>query len=316
MMACGADEERTMTFSGVMTALVTPMAQGAVDEDALRALVRAQIAGGIRGLVACGSTGEAATLTDDEQAHVVRIVVDEAAGRVPVISGVGARSTHGAIAEAQRGVAAGADGLLVVTPAYNKPTQGGLLAHFRAVADATELPNLLYHVPGRTACDLKPATVATLSEHPNVVGIKEATGDLTRSADIRRIAPTDFALLSGDDFTYLPFIATGGDGCISVLSNIAPAQLVAIDTAARAGNRDAALAGHLALLPLMHALFVESNPIPVKTAAAWLGLIPGNELRLPLTPLTEAGAKALEAALFAAGFDPLRAPGAPSTVGA
>ena len=304
-----------MTYSGVMTAIVTPMAGGAVDEAALRSLVRAQIAGGVSGLVACGSTGEAATLTGDEQAAVVRAVVDEASGAVPVIAGVGARSTHGAIAEARRGADCGADGLLVVTPAYNKPTQDGLLAHFTAVADATKLPNVLYNVPGRTACDLKPATVGTLAEHPRIVAIKEATGDLTRAADVRRVVPADFALLSGDDFTYLPFIATGGDGCISVLSNIAPAQLVAIDTAARAGRRDEALAAHLALLPLMRALFVESNPIPVKTAAAWLGLIPGAELRLPLTPLTEGGADALEAALLTAGFLPSRAPGAPSTVG-
>jgi len=305
-----------MSFRGVMTALVTPMKDGAVDEPALRGLVRHQIAAGIAGLVACGSTGEAATLTAAEQARVVRIVVDEAAGRVPVVAGVGARSTHGGIADAVRGAEAGADGLLVVTPAYNKPTQDGLLAHFRAIADACDLPVVLYNVPGRTACDMKPATVAALAEHPRVVAHKEATGDLTRAADVRRIVPADFALLSGDDFTYLPFIAAGGDGCISVLSNVAPAELVALDAAAREGRRDAALAAHLRLLPLMHALFVESNPIPVKTAAAWLGLIPRAELRLPLTPLTDPGADALEAALLEAGFSPTRAAGAPSTVGA
>ena len=304
-----------MKFSGVMTAIVTPMTNGAVDEAALRGLVRAQLEGGVSGLVACGSTGEAATLTASEQSRVVRVVVDEVSGRVPVIAGVGARSTHGAVAEAERGAEAGADALLVVTPAYNKPTQEGLLAHFRAVADAVELPNILYNVPGRTACDLKPDTVADLSEHPRIVGIKEATGDLTRAADIRRVVPSDFALLSGDDFTYLPFIATGSDGCISVLSNVAPARLVAIDAAARAGRRADALAQHLALLPLMHALFVESNPIPVKTAAAWLGVIPGAELRLPLTALTQDGADVLEGALLAAGLHPVRTPGAPSTMG-
>ncbi len=304
-----------MTLRGVMTALVTPMRDGAVDEDGLRGLVRAQLDGKIEGLVACGSTGEAATLTGDEQAAVVRAVVDEVGGRVPVIAGVGARSTHGAIDEARRGARSGADALLVVTPAYNKPTQDGLVAHFQAVADATDLPIILYNVPGRTACDMKPATVATLAEHPNIVGIKEATGDLTRAADVRRVVPKDFVLLSGDDFTYLPFIATGGDGCISVLGNIAPQRLMAIDTGARQGLPAEALAIHLRMLPLMHALFGESNPIPVKTAAHWLGLIPSAELRLPLTPLTDAGADALEAALLLASLVPERAPGAPSTVG-
>jgi 4-hydroxy-tetrahydrodipicolinate synthase len=303
-------------FGGVMTAILTPIRGGAVDVEALRGLARSQIAEGVSGLVACGSTGEAATLTNAEQATVVRVVAEEAAGRVPVIAGVGARSTHGAIAEARRAAAAGANALLVVTPAYNKPTQDGLLAHFRAVADATELPNILYNVPGRTACDLLPPTVAALAEHPRIAGLKEATGDLTRAADVRRVVPHDFALLSGDDFTYLPFIAVGGDGCISVLSNIAPRQLVGIDQLARAGRREEALAAHLLLLPLLHALFGESNPIPVKTAAAWLGILPSAELRLPLTRLTEAGADRLEGALRAAGFTPNRTPQPPSAIGA
>jgi len=304
-----------MKFRGVMTAIVTPMSGGSIDEAGLRSLVRQQIEGGIKGLIVCGSTGEGATLTDDEVAYAVALCTDEALGRVPIVAGVGARSTHGAIAQAKKGRAAGAAGLLVVTPAYNKPTQAGLEAHFRAVAAETDLPVCLYNVPGRTAVDLKVPAVARLAEVENIVAIKEATGDLVRAMEIRRAVSDDFSLLSGDDYTVMPFMAQGGDGCVSVLSNIAPKQLVEMLDAVE--FRNIARARDLAkqLLPLIDALFVESNPTPVKTALAWLGVIPTAELRLPLVPLSTAGAEVLEAAMRGAGLTPVRGLAPESTLG-
>ncbi len=304
-----------MKFSGVMTAIVTPMTDGAVDEAALRGLVRAQLEGGVSGIVACGSTGEAATLTASEQSGVVRVVVDEVSGRVPVIAGVGARSTHGAVAEAKRGAEAGADALLVVTPAYNKPTQAGLEAHFQAVTEASSLPVCLYNVPGRTGVDLLPETVARLAQHPRIVAIKEATGSMPRAAAIQRLVEDDFSLMSGDDFTVLPFVAQGGHGCISVVSNILPSPMVELVRCTAEGKSARAQELHLGLLPVSEAMFTESNPIPVKTAAAWMGLIPTSELRLPLTPLTEGAADQVEQALLDIGVRPERTPGVPSTLG-
>jgi 4-hydroxy-tetrahydrodipicolinate synthase len=304
-----------MKFRGVMTAIVTPFQQGQVDEGALRNLVRKQIEGGVAGIVACGSTGEAATLAAEERDYVLRIVHDEVLGRVPVVAGVGARSTHEAIREAQSAEAIGCDGLLVVTPAYNKPTQAGLDAHFRAVAENTTLDLCLYNVPGRTGVDLLPTTVAKLAEHPRIVAIKEATGNMPRAAEIRRHCGPEFALMSGDDHTVLPFMALGGDGVISVISNVLPAPLVEMLQAIEWGNWNKARTLHYRMVPLMDALFVESNPIPVKTAAAWLGLIPSAELRLPLTPMSQAGGDKLMAALEEVGLRPVREVGAPSTLG-
>ncbi len=308
-----------MTLQGAMTAIVTPMQGGSVDEGGLRSLVRYQLAGGIAGLVVNGSTGEAATLTDDEQEYVLRMVVDLVSGQVPVIAGVGSRSTHGAIAQGERAVRVGADALLVVTPAYNKPTQLGLLMHFTAVAENCALPIVLYNVPGRTAVDLLPDTVAKLAAHPRIIGIKEATGSLERAAQIRALVPSDFALLSGDDFTTFDFVAQGGHGCISVASNILPKEIVALVHGAASPPDSpeylAARRSHAELLPVFEALFAESNPIPVKTAAAWLGIIRSAELRLPMTPLSMAGADRLEAALRGLQLEPRRAPGDPSHLG-
>ncbi len=228
-----------MKLSGAMTAIVTPMQGGQVDEGGLSSLVKAQLAGGIQGLVVNGSTGEAATLTDSEQAHVLRHVIDRVGGAVPVLAGVGSRSTHGAIDQAQSAQQAGADALLVVTPAYNKPTQQGLVQHFLAVAENTGLPIVLYNVPGRTGVDLLPETVAQLASHPRIVAIKEATGSVLRAARIRCLVPDDFALLSGDDFTVFPFVAQGGDGCISVASNIIPRAMVDLVAGARGDDPSA-----------------------------------------------------------------------------
>ncbi|MCP4869735.1 MAG: 4-hydroxy-tetrahydrodipicolinate synthase [Proteobacteria bacterium] len=304
-----------MKFRGVMTAIVTPMQEGNVDAGGLRLLVRKQIEGGIHGIVACGSTGEGATLTDDECAYVVEQVVDEVLGRVPVIAGVGARSTHGAVAQAQAAEKAGADALLVVTPAYNKPTQAGLISHFLTVAENTRLPICLYNVPGRTAVDMLPATVAELAKHERIVAIKEATGSLERAAAIRALVGPEFAMMSGDDFTVMPFLAAGGDGVISVISNILPAAMVEMFDATEWKKLDRSVELHLRLQPVMHAMFVESNPIPVKTAAAWLAIIPSAELRLPLSPLTEGAAEVVERALVDAGLRPNREAGPRSSLG-
>ncbi|MCO4772798.1 MAG: 4-hydroxy-tetrahydrodipicolinate synthase [Deltaproteobacteria bacterium] len=301
-----------------MTAIVTPMQGGQVDEGGLSTLVRAQLAGGIQGLIVNGSTGEAATLTDDEQEYVLRHVVDRVAGAVPVVAGVGSRSTHGALVQARRAQNAGADALLVVTPAYNKPTQGGLIQHFLSVAENSDLPIVLYNVPGRTGVDLLPETVAALAAHPRIVAIKEATGSVLRAAQIRRLVSDDFCLLSGDDFTVFPFVAQGGDGCVSVASNIIPRAIVDLVEGAR-GTDPAAFAAaraqSLALQPLFEALFVEANPIPVKTAGDWMGLFTSAELRLPMTPLTAAGADVLAAAMTDAGLSFKRAPGDSSRLG-
>ena len=304
-----------MMFRGVMTAIVTPMQGGRVDEGGLRNLVRKQIEAGISGLIACGSTGEGATLTDEEQAYVVAVVAEEALSRVPVVAGVGSRSTHGAITQARAAELAGATALLVVTPAYNKPTQAGLEAHFQAVTEATSLPVCLYNVPGRTGVDLLPETVARLAQHPRIVAIKEATGSMPRAAAIQRLVEDDFSLMSGDDFTVLPFVAQGGHGCISVVSNILPGPMVELVRCTEEGKSARAQELHLGLLPVSEAMFIESNPIPVKTAAAWRGLIPTSELRLPLTPLTEGAADKVEQALLDIGVRPERTPGVPSTLG-
>ena len=298
-----------------MTAIVTPMQGGRIDEAGLRDLVRKQIEAGVNGLIVCGSTGEGATLTDEEQVHAVRLAIDAASGRTPIVAGVGARSTIGAIRQCQAYESASADALLVVTPAYNKPTQGGLVAHFRAVAEATSLPICLYNVPGRTGVDLLPETVAALAPLDNIVAIKEATGSLERAAEIRRQVGDDFGLMSGDDFTSMAFVAQGGDGCISVISNILPAPTASMLEAAASGDLDRARTLNLRLLPICRALFAESNPIPVKTAAAWLNIIPSAEMRLPLTPITQETADLLEASLLEVGLQPNRREGEPSTLG-
>ena len=298
-----------------MTAIVTPMQEGSIDSAGLRALVGKQIESGIAGLIVCGSTGEGATLTAEEQVHAVQLSVDAAGGRTPVVAGIGSRSTRDAILMAEAYEAAGADALLVVTPAYNKPTQAGLIAHFEAVAGSTSLPVCLYNVPGRTGIDMLPETVAQLATLANIVAIKEATGSLERAAEIRRLVGEDFGLMSGDDFTSMAFVAQGGDGCISVISNILPGPTASMLEAARSGDLPRARTLNLRLLPICRALFAESNPIPVKTAAAWLGIIPSAEMRLPLTPLTKAGADLLEASLNDVGVQPLRKPGEPSMLG-
>jgi len=271
-------------FTGVITALVTPFRSGAIDEEALRTLVEDQITNGISGLVPVGTTGESPTLDFEEHVRVVEIVVHAAAKRVPVIAGTGSNSTKEAIELSLAARQVGADGLLQVTPYYNKPSQDGLYRHFKAITDACPLPMVLYNVPGRTSCDLLPDTIARLAELPVVVAVKEATGSALRASQILSRIPSRVALLSGDDATAFPFYALGGKGVISVVSNVAPAEMSEMWTAAAAGRWDRARELHFKLLPLSEGLFIEANPVPVKSALAMMGRI-ADELRAPLYPL-------------------------------
>ncbi len=274
-------------FEGVLTALVTPFRNGEIDEPALREHIELQIAGGVQGLVPCGSTGESATMSHAEHIRVIGITVDAAAGRVPVVAGTGSNNTREAIELTQHAKDAGADGALLITPYYNKPTQEGIFAHYEEVARLSALPLMLYNIPGRTASNLTAATMARLAEVEHVVGVKESSGDLTQVAELIAHTPEDFAVVSGDDALTLPMLALGGQGVISTTANVAPAEMVELVSAFRGGDPERARRSHYRLLPLFEALFLESNPIPVKAALHMLGRI-GPELRLPLVPMTDA----------------------------
>jgi 4-hydroxy-tetrahydrodipicolinate synthase len=288
-------------LTGCGTALVTPfLPDGAVDERALRALVDWQIAESIDFVVPCGSTGEAATLTVDEHLRVVEIVVEQAAGRVPVVAGAGSNDTRRAVAVSQMLASSGASHLLHVAPMYNKPPQRGLLAHFRAIVEAVGLPVIVYNVPGRTAVNIEAATTLALAELPGIAGIKEASGDLAQITEIIRARPTGFAVLSGDDALTLAVIAAGGDGVISVTSNATPRRMRDLVALARAGDFARAREIHLALTPWMRAAFVETNPLPVKAALHLMGKV-GPTHRLPLVPLAEELLATVRSSLVAAG---------------
>jgi 4-hydroxy-tetrahydrodipicolinate synthase len=281
-------------WTGVGTALVTPFtSSGDLDEAAVRRLGRRQIDAGIHFLVPCGTTGENPTLTDAERIRIVEILVDEAGGRVPVLAGAGGYDTREVIHLAREMERAGATGLLSVTPSYSRPTQEGLVEHYRAIADSTPLPIVLYNVPGRTGCNIEPATVARLAAVPNIVGVKEASGNILQMCDICQRVPSDFVVLAGDDMVPLPLMAIGGRGVISVASNAAPAEMVEMVEAAERGDQASARARHTRLLPLMQINFVESNPAPVKAAMAAMGLI--EEIyRLPMcSPRAESKEKIL-----------------------
>ncbi|WP_375767560.1 4-hydroxy-tetrahydrodipicolinate synthase [Archangium gephyra] len=285
------------TFEGSMTALATPFREGAFDEASYRALVRQQIAGGTSVLIPVGTTGEAVTMSAEERFRTIRVAVEEAADRVPVVAGAGSNSTAETIENVKRAREAGADGTLIVTPYYNKPTQAGLVEHFRAVVRAHPgFPIIAYNVPGRTGVDLLPETALRLCDFPEVVAIKEATGNLARAVDLVEKCGERLTLLSGDDFTVLPFIACGGKGVISVSSNVAPRMMADLVAAARAGDLAKARELQVRMNELHRLLFIESNPIPVKWALHKLGLF-GPELRLPLVPMSETNAKKLEAEL-------------------
>ncbi|MFM9105111.1 MAG: 4-hydroxy-tetrahydrodipicolinate synthase [Chloroflexota bacterium] len=292
---------QTAPISGAMTALITPFRDGAVDLPALRRLVEFQIEHGISALIPCGTTGETPALTEREADLVIATVAETAAGRVPVIAGSGSNGTAVAIERTRRARELGADAALVVTPYYNKPTQDGLAAHFTAIADAVDLPIVLYNVPGRTGVNMAPETILRLALHPRIIAVKEASGSIDQSSQITADAPATFAVLSGDDSLTLPIMSVGGTGVVSVVSNILPGPVAALVAAAAAGDFAAARRIHLDLFDLCRAMFCETNPVPVKAAAAMLGLC-RDEVRLPLAPLSEASRRRVELALDACSF--------------
>jgi len=290
-----------LKLNGCFTAIVTPLRSGRVDLPALKKIVRFQLAGGVSGLVPCGSTGEAATLSPEEYELVIRTVVAEVKGRVPVMPGVGTNSTARSVEMVKKVSALGVDALLAIVPYYNKPTQEGMTAHFSALAKATRLPVVLYNIPGRTGVNMLPATALGLrSKFRNIVGIKEASGSLDQVSEILAGADEDFAVMSGDDSLTLPMMSVGARGVISVVSNIAPAAVSRMCELFRSGDIAGAAAAHRRLFPLVKTLFCETNPIPVKYAASLLGLC-RPEPRLPLLPLSSGRRAGLAAAMSKAG---------------
>jgi len=291
----------THAIRGSITALITPFDGNAVDHDALRRIIDWQIAEGTHGLVPVGTTGESPTLSHEEHKQVVELTVKSARGRVPVIAGTGSNSTDEAIELSQHAQAAGADAVLIVTPYYNKPTQAGLYAHYKAINDAISIPILIYNIPGRSVIDMKVETMARLSELSNIAGCKDATADMMRASQQRLACGPDFIHLTGDDASTLGFMAHGGHGCISVISNIAPRQCAEFQNACMAGDFAKARRMHEQLMPLHDVMFIEANPSPVKYMASRLGLC-GGALRLPLVPITAESAARIDAALEATGL--------------
>ncbi len=283
-----------MVFNGAFTALVTPFDNGVIDEESYRKLIEWQIEEGIEGLVPCGTTGESATLSHAEHAQVIKICVDQVKGRVPVLAGAGSNSTKEAIELTRVAKQTKADGALLITPYYNKPTQEGLVAHFKAIAKEVPIPMILYNVPGRTSVNLLPETLARLSRDiPDVKGVKEATGNLSQVSEVLEYCGTDFIVLSGDDFTVLPTLALGGKGVISVVANIVPNKMSELCRSFRDNDLSKAQDLHFELAPLCRAMFLETNPAPAKTALGLMGRVKP-ELRLPMVrmqPNTEARLK-------------------------
>ena len=274
-------------FTGMATAIVTPMTATGIDYDALGRFIDFQIESGINAIVVMGTTGENATIEPEDQAAVIRYTVEKVAKRVPVIAGTGTNNTEHVLHNTKNACEAGADAILVVTPYYNKATQNGLIRHFTAVADASTVPVILYNVPGRTGCNLLPKTVAVLAEHPNIVGIKEATGNMAQMVEIMHLCGDKIDVYSGEDALTVAMMAMGAKGTISVLSNVAPKEAVAMTDACKAGDFKTAAQMQCDLLPLINALFSEVNPIPAKAGVSAMGF--GEEhLRLPLTPMEDA----------------------------
>lgn len=291
-----------MNFSGAYTALVTPFRDGKIDEERFREHIEWQITEGIHGLVPCGTTGESATLTHDEHKEVIRICVEQANKRVPVLAGAGSNNTKEAVHLTQFAKDAGADGVLLISPYYNKPTQEGIYQHFKHIADTISIPMVLYNVPGRTGSNIMPSTVARLHKDiPQIVGIKEATGDLVQVSDLIEQCGTSLNVLSGDDFTLLPLLSIGGVGVISVVSNLLPNKMASLCNAWKEGDIPTARKLHFEMQPLNRAMFMESNPIPVKTALALQGKM-DTDFRLPMVPLAEENLEKLRAIMVDAGL--------------
>lgn len=288
-------------FHGSIVALLTPFKGGKVDEKAFQSFVEWQVAQGTHGLVPCGTTGESPTLSHEEHNRVVELCIEAAGGKVPVMAGTGSNSTDEAIALTRHAKQAGAQAALVVTPYYNKPSQEGLYQHFKAIHDAADLPIFIYNIPGRSVVDMSVATMARLAKLPNIVGVKDATADLSRPSRLLQEVGTDFIQLSGEDATALAFNAQGGVGCISVTANVAPALCSAMQTAWAKGDLKEAFRLRDVLSPLHDSMFVETSPAPVKFAASLLGLA-SDEVRLPLVPASEAARAAVRGAMTKAGL--------------
>ena len=280
-------------FRGAMVAIVTPFKNDQVDERALRELIEFQIANGTDGIVPCGTTGESATLTHEEHDRVIEITIDAVKKRVPVIAGTGSNNTAEALRLTKHAYEAGADGALIVCPYYNRPTQEGLYQHFKTIAESVPIPIILYNIPGRTGVNLMPEMVAKLAKIKNIVGIKEASGSIKQMSDVINLCGNEFSVLSGDDLFTLPLLAIGGTGIISVISNVAPADMAGLVDAFAAGDMIRAKALHHKMSALIDALFIEVNPIPVKAALALMGKIE-YEYRLPLCKMAEANFEKLK----------------------
>ncbi len=280
-------------FRGAMVAIVTPFTGGQLDEAALRDLIEFQIANGTHGIIPCGTTGESATLSFQEHERVVEITVEQVARRVPVIAGSGSNNTDEAIRLTRHAKAAGADGALMISPYYNKPTQEGLYQHFRKVAEAVDIPIILYNIPGRTAVNMEPDTIARLARIDNIVGVKEASGSMKQITDIIARCGEGFSVVSGEDFLTFPLLCVGGQGVISVTSNIVPRDMADLCNRFFEGRFAEAQKLFYKLLPLCHALFYETNPAPVKAALAMMGKIQSDEVRLPLVRMSDANRERL-----------------------
>ena len=288
-------------FRGAIVAIVTPFKKGKVDEAALRKLVEFQIKNGTDGIVPCGTTGESSTLSHEEHDRVIEIVIEAVNKRVPVIAGTGSNSTAEAIRLTRHAHEAGADGALMVAPYYNRPTQEGLYQHYKAVADAVRIPIIIYNIPGRTGVNINPDTLARLAKVKNIVGVKEASGSIKQMSDVIRLCGPDFDVLSGDDLFTLPLMAMGGKGVISVISNVAPADMAAMVDAFDAGDLEKARALHHKMAPLIDSLFIETNPTPVKAALAMMKKI-SYEVRLPLYRMSDGNYEKLKKVMIGYGL--------------
>jgi len=284
-------------FKGAIVAIITPFKNGQVDEEALRKLIEFQIENGTSGIVPCGTTGESATLTHEEHDRVIEITIDAVKKRIPVIAGTGSNSTAEALRLTKHACEAGADGALIVCPYYNRPTQEGLYQHYKAIAEEVPIPIVVYNIPGRTGVNMNPDTLARLAKIPNIVGVKEAAGSIKQMSDIIGLCDPDFDVLSGDDAFTLPLLALGGKGIISVISNVAPADMAEMVSAFEAGDLEKARRLHYKMIPLIDSLFVETNPVPVKAALSMMGMIE-YELRLPLCKLTQGSYDRLKKAMI------------------
>jgi 4-hydroxy-tetrahydrodipicolinate synthase len=289
-------------FEGSFVALVTPFKDDeSLDETKLKELIEFQIDGGIHGIVPCGTTGESPSLTEEEHDRVIELTVETVNGRVPIIAGTGSNSTMRTLRATEHAKAAGADAALIVTPYYNKPNQQGLYAHYMKIADSVDIPIVIYNVPGRCGTDILSETVARLADHPNIVGLKEATGELKRASEVVSMCPDDFVVLSGDDINTLPILSVGGKGVISVVANVDPTDIAETCNAFKVGNIELARKLHYKTMQLAVDLFIETNPIPAKTALMLMGKLNG-KLRLPLAPLTPANQETLRQTLKDAGL--------------